>query len=460
LQNRLVSVMCDIYTTIIDDTHQKDEPHLPADKNILQAFRHLQEEVGHDSQAERFLICFVARTTPIISMLERQLKKNKFDSGISEDLLAEARSFGLDAIRRTPRVFRVSVSHPPRYKQLDVEYHPDWMRGSNRSISPGLQDLRMRGRLAQDRRQHRSRQASIVTPAENDDLDVVSQMSSQPQQAVPCLRGGAGGSQAGSMFNSNRSENQDSICTTSYRPMSSNASIAPIRRRDGPGHIPGSYPDDDSDYQSVRISLPSTYFLEHAYDFIQPPSIPIAPTAPSSELAIRTPGASPGNPLFVTITSPRPAIPSPPSSPTPPHDPAAPTPEGDPEPTPDQAPQIIRNDAPEPESRFDGWLKSLGNMMGCGKKADPKPGSTPPRKTPKTPAPPTSKSPHMPAAGVALVAHGRKNKPSPPRGRRSNDPSPDSSPNDTFSFLWWRPKKGGRKRRFTLMSYRSRRYDE
>jgi len=35
-----------------------------------------------------------------------------------------------------------------------------------KSESLGLQDLRMRGRLAQDRRGHRSHQASIVTPSD------------------------------------------------------------------------------------------------------------------------------------------------------------------------------------------------------------------------------------------------------------------------------------------------------
>ncbi|KAF2829517.1 hypothetical protein CC86DRAFT_380210 [Ophiobolus disseminans] len=59
----------------------------------------------------------------------------------------------------------------------------------------------------------------------------------------------------------------------------------------------------------------------------------------------------------------------------------------------------------------------------------------------------------------------------PPREPRGSSPSPSdpspekprpfgSAPNNGVSFLWWRPKKGGRKRRFTLLSYKSRRYDE
>jgi len=488
LQNRLVSVMCDIYTTIIDDTHQKDEPHLPADKNILQAFRHLQDEVGHDSQAERFLVCFVARTTPIISVLVRQLRRNKFDDLTSENLLAEARSFGLDAIRRTPRVFRVSVSHPPRYKQLDVEYHPDWMTGSNRSISPGLQDLRMRGRLAQDRRRHRSYQASIVSSSEVSDFSAAATSVTPRQQRPPCLRGGGGDRDDASAINENH-HNKDQAHGTGAR-----SPLANSPNETGPGSQNG--PDSDHSPPSGPTPRVPTVGGEQGF----PPAPPQdghqqrqvigddapAPGSQTNALLDQLDEASRTNvsrPNAVPDVAPAPHGNAPAhtgqaNEPT--RGGLAPAPQGnDAEvPTP-EVPATTRQPKTKKSKSFFSRLWTWS-----GHESD--------HETPAKEKSRRRKKSHSgrryvagAGAGILLASHGDPHgDPNPNNDNAiiiltpnpgSSDPDPrrrggggkprtplDPSAHDpdAFSLLWWRPKKGGRKRRFTLMSYRSRRYDE
>lgn len=107
--------MQDIYDASLDDSTV-----YPADANLLKAFNHLDQEVGIDSHAESFLICFVARTTPTTSELEKQLDAHDFAKDIRGSLLAEARSFDRDPIKHTPQQFRVDTSHPPSYQPLEA----------------------------------------------------------------------------------------------------------------------------------------------------------------------------------------------------------------------------------------------------------------------------------------------------------------------------------------------------
>ncbi|KAH3963403.1 hypothetical protein HBI70_181390 [Parastagonospora nodorum] len=115
VQNKLTSAMQDVYDVSLDD-----HTVYPADEFLLKAFSHLVQEAGKDSHAESFLICFVARTTPTTSELEKQLNANGFAENIRGSLLAEARSFDRDPIEQTPQRFRVDTSHPPSYQPLDA----------------------------------------------------------------------------------------------------------------------------------------------------------------------------------------------------------------------------------------------------------------------------------------------------------------------------------------------------
>jgi hypothetical protein len=113
LQNKLISMMTDIYLITLKDSRRNPTARFAVDGNLLYAFQHLSEEIGEDSQAERFLVCFIGRTTSLICELERQLKEGGFDRRIRKNLLIEARSFEPDSIKNTPRNFHVSVSSPP-----------------------------------------------------------------------------------------------------------------------------------------------------------------------------------------------------------------------------------------------------------------------------------------------------------------------------------------------------------
>lgn len=115
VQNKLISTMEDIYDASLDN-----RTVYPADANLLKAFDSLVQEVGKNSHAEVFLICFVARTTPITSELEKQLGAHDFATDIRGSILAEARSFGHDPIKHMPRRFRVDTSHPPSYRPLEA----------------------------------------------------------------------------------------------------------------------------------------------------------------------------------------------------------------------------------------------------------------------------------------------------------------------------------------------------
>lgn len=165
VQNTLVVVMTDIHMKIVHDARRKQTAVFPGDEKILQAIQHLHEEVGGNSKAERFLVCFIGRKTPLIHDLERQLEQNSFNRRKSGALFAEARSFERCSIKHKSRIFRVSVSNPPQYRPLDVQFVPDWMLSSHNTGTAELHQLIRRGQIAQDRRRKPSSHgSSIISP--------------------------------------------------------------------------------------------------------------------------------------------------------------------------------------------------------------------------------------------------------------------------------------------------------
>jgi hypothetical protein len=119
LQNKLVVLMKVVHTYHVESGSKRQ---YPADQYLFEAFRYLRKEVGHYSQAEDFLCCFVGRTAPLICELEIQLNDARFDNGVKEKILAEARSFEKDPIKHQPQRFMVSVRNPPKYPPLDVQH--------------------------------------------------------------------------------------------------------------------------------------------------------------------------------------------------------------------------------------------------------------------------------------------------------------------------------------------------
>jgi hypothetical protein len=115
MQNKLVSIMTDIYNESLEN-----EASYPADDNVLKSFRHLREECGHNSHAEKFLTSFVGRTTLSILALKTQLRNMGFDPDVRNNLVAEARSLNCDPIKYTRHRFLVDVSCPLRYEPLEI----------------------------------------------------------------------------------------------------------------------------------------------------------------------------------------------------------------------------------------------------------------------------------------------------------------------------------------------------
>jgi hypothetical protein len=115
MQNKLVSIMTDIYNESLEN-----EASYPADDNVLKSFRHLREECGHNSHAEKFLTSFVGRTTLSILALKTQLRNMGFDPDMRNNLVAEARSLNCDPIKYTRHRFLVDVSCPLRYEPLEI----------------------------------------------------------------------------------------------------------------------------------------------------------------------------------------------------------------------------------------------------------------------------------------------------------------------------------------------------
>jgi hypothetical protein len=90
------------------------------DGSLVKAFRHLQKQVGRNSEAEKFLICFAGRTAPLIGELEQTLNSEDIDPDIQRNVLTEARSFGPDPIKHQPEAFLVNPQKPPKYRPLEL----------------------------------------------------------------------------------------------------------------------------------------------------------------------------------------------------------------------------------------------------------------------------------------------------------------------------------------------------
>lgn len=163
LQNTLVSAFHVMINTppYFNDPSNFDRKY-PADVYVLQAIQHLRKEVGNDSHAEKFLVCLVGRTAPLIRELEKQLKRKSFPSDIKEKILLEVRAFVKDPIKHKPSIFRITTSTPPQYLPLEIrhiEFRNVRGRASPTSV---LAELEWRGRIAQDRRKVGHYQASTV----------------------------------------------------------------------------------------------------------------------------------------------------------------------------------------------------------------------------------------------------------------------------------------------------------
>jgi len=59
LQNELISFMTKVHASIIDGSETGVRWQQAADGSLVEAFRHLREQVGANSHAEKFLISFV-----------------------------------------------------------------------------------------------------------------------------------------------------------------------------------------------------------------------------------------------------------------------------------------------------------------------------------------------------------------------------------------------------------------
>jgi hypothetical protein len=119
MQNKLIAAMADIYNESLEN-----RTSYPADNDLLKAFRHLRDECGNDSHAEKFLISFVGRTASSTKVMKMQLRDRGFDLDVRDNLVAEARSISHDPIKCTRYKFFVDVSCPPRYKTLNIRVNP------------------------------------------------------------------------------------------------------------------------------------------------------------------------------------------------------------------------------------------------------------------------------------------------------------------------------------------------
>jgi hypothetical protein len=171
-QDKLVSTMADVYNHSLDNGTQ-----YPADDNLLESFRHLRDECGNDSQAEKFLLTFVARTASAITSLKAQLQHREFDQELQNDFLAEARSLQSDSIKYLRSRFLVDIDSPPRYKPLDIDSPPGYepldinvrpvCLHNPGFIPPQVPFARDEGRPIPNvpaSHQHRTYQATIHTP--------------------------------------------------------------------------------------------------------------------------------------------------------------------------------------------------------------------------------------------------------------------------------------------------------
>ncbi|KAB2110105.1 hypothetical protein AG0111_0g471 [Alternaria gaisen] len=118
--NDLMTMMIGIHANIVDGRGADLDFHYTTDESLLEAFQHLRDQIGRNSHAENFLICFAGRTAPSISELERNLDTAKTDPAIRNEILAEARSFSPDPIKNQPEMFFVNDGRPP-YPQLEIQ---------------------------------------------------------------------------------------------------------------------------------------------------------------------------------------------------------------------------------------------------------------------------------------------------------------------------------------------------
>ena len=121
LQNDLMTMMIGIHANIVDGRGADLDFQYTTDESLLEAFQYLRDQIGRNSHAENFLICFAGRTAPSISELERNLDTTKTDPAIRNEILTEARSFSPDPIKNQPEVFFVNDKRPPSYPQLEMQ---------------------------------------------------------------------------------------------------------------------------------------------------------------------------------------------------------------------------------------------------------------------------------------------------------------------------------------------------
>jgi hypothetical protein len=201
MQDKLVSTMADVYSHSLDDGTR-----YPADDNLLESFRHLRDECGNDSQAEKFLTTFVGRTTSAITSLKAQLQHREFDRDLQNDLLAEARSLERDPIKYLRSRFLVDFDSPPRYKPLDIDSPPGYvpldihvrpaLLPDPGFIPPQVPFAREQGRPIPNvpaSHQHRTYQATIHTP-----LNITFTASDDRSANVPGPTQTGGGTRAAS----------------------------------------------------------------------------------------------------------------------------------------------------------------------------------------------------------------------------------------------------------------------
>jgi hypothetical protein len=120
LQNELISFMTNIHAKIVGGKDTGLRLQQNVDVSLVKAFQHLQKQVGRNSEAEKFLICFAGRTAPLIGELEQTLNNEELDPDIQRNVLTEARSFGPDPIKHHPEAFLVNLQKPPRYRPLEL----------------------------------------------------------------------------------------------------------------------------------------------------------------------------------------------------------------------------------------------------------------------------------------------------------------------------------------------------
>ncbi|CAG5161338.1 uncharacterized protein ALTATR162_LOCUS6010 [Alternaria atra] len=121
LQNDLMTIMISIHASMVDGRGTDSGLQYTAGESLSKAFQHLRDQIGRNTDAENFLICFAGRTAPLIDELERNLNSGEIDGAIRKEILAEARSFGPDPIKHHPQAFLVNQENPLEYPKLEIQ---------------------------------------------------------------------------------------------------------------------------------------------------------------------------------------------------------------------------------------------------------------------------------------------------------------------------------------------------